>query len=241
VVSGDLVAKEASEIALLALRDRLVESDQKRELAESALRVELEKKQAIKKAVITEVGQLTGQLGEARSFLQKKEEELRDALSETSRLKEDLEKERKRADDLAKARGNHEELEKALRGLEAERDAGRKSVRQVEEARDAARRDVQQAKSDLAKLKQSSEAELTDLRKKVAAAQTLKGSGEELKELKVRFEEARRRMEKERAEFLEKVSILQSEGDKKEQRIRELQLLIKTLGERLNDLTSRHH
>jgi len=36
------------------------------------------------------------------------------------------------------------------------------------------------------------------------------------------------------------VKSLQPELDKRDQRIRELQLLIKTLGERLNDLTSRH-
>jgi peptidoglycan hydrolase CwlO-like protein len=38
----------------------------------------------------------------------------------------------------------------------------------------------------------------------------------------------------------EKTKSLQADLDKRDQRIRELQMLIKTLGERLNDLTSRH-
>jgi chromosome segregation ATPase len=236
----DRIAKEAPEIALRSLREHVAEVERKCEQAESELRKELEKKQEIKRAVMAEMGQVGSQLAEAKAQLQRKDEELRSALTEAGRLKEDLGKERKRADDLAGERGGLEAKEKAARSLEADLDASRKSLKELQEARDAAGRDALVARSELAKAKEASAAEVAELRKKLSAGearvQALKGSGDEVKILK----ESRLRSEKERAELTEKVKTLQGEVEKRDQRVRDLQLLVKTLGERLNDLTSRH-
>jgi chromosome segregation ATPase len=240
----DRVAKDAPEVALRALRDRLAEVERKCEQAESELRRELDKKQEIKRAVMAELGQLASQLAESKALLQKKDEEYLSSLLETKVLKDDLTKERKRADDLTGDRASLEAKEKSHRTLEAELEASRKANRDLQTARDAAGRDAQQARSELLKAKESSAAELAELRKKLSAAearvQSLKGSGDELKALKARVEEQRGRTEKERAELQEKAKTLQAEVEKRDQRVRDLQLLVKTLGERLNDLTSRH-
>ncbi len=236
----DRVAKDAPEIALRALREHVSEVERKCEQAEAELRRELDKKHEIKRAVMAEMGQIGSQLTETQARLQRKEDELRSALSEAGRLKEDLAKERKRADDLTGERGNLEEKGKAARALEADLDASRKSLRESQEARDAAGRDALLARSELAKAKDASAVEAAELRKKLSAAearaQALKNSGEEVRILK----ESRLRSEKERAELTEKAKALQGEVEKRDQRVRDLQLLVKTLGERLNDLTSRH-
>jgi chromosome segregation ATPase len=240
----DRVAKDAPEVAVRALRDRLAEVERKCEQAESELRRELDKKQEIKRAVLAEMGQLGSQLSESKALLQRRDEELLSVLLEAKVLKDDLGKERKRADDLAGERGSLEEKGKALRSLEAELEASRKAVRDLQEARDEAGREAQQARSELARAKEGSAVELGELRKKLASGearlQALKGSGAELKALKALHAEYRGHTEKEQAELLEKTKTLQAELGKRDQRIRELQLLIKTLGERLNDLTSRH-
>jgi chromosome segregation ATPase len=240
----DRGSAEAPEIAVRELRDRLEEMERKCAHAESELRRELDKKQEIKRAVLVEMGQLGSQLAESRALLQKRDEELLAALLEAKDLREDLGKERKRAVDLAGERESLEEKEKAVRNLEAEIEATRKAGRDLQEGRDAASRDAQQARSELAKAKEASAAELGELRKKLAAGesrlQALKGSTGALKALTARHEEYRSHAEKERAELQEKAKTLQADLGKRDQRIRELQLLIKTLGERLNDLTSRH-
>jgi chromosome segregation ATPase len=240
----DRGVRDAPEVAARALRDRLAELERKCEQAESELRRELEKKQEIKRAVMAEMGQMASQLSESKALLQRRDEELLAALLEAKALRDDLGKERKRADDLAGERASLEEKGKAVRSLEAELEASRKAVRDLQDARDRAGREVQTAQSELAKAKEASAAELGDLRKKLSAGearlQALRGSSDELKALKARHEDSRGRTEKERAELLEKTRTLQAELEKRNQRIRELQMLIKTLGERLNDLTSRH-
>ncbi|HVR84407.1 MAG TPA: hypothetical protein VMU54_08860 [Planctomycetota bacterium] len=237
-------AGESPEAATRALRDRLAEVERKCEQAESELRRELDKKQEIKRAVLAEMGQLGSQLAEAKAHLERRDEELLASLLETKVLKDDLGKERKRAGDLEGERARQEGKAEAVRNLEAELEGSRKAVRDLQEARDAAGRDAQQARSELAKAKEASAAELGEARRKLAAGearlQALKGSGEALKALTARHEEYRGRAEKDRAELLEKTKTLQADLEKRDHRIRDLQLLIKTLGERLNDLTSRY-
>lgn len=242
--SSDPVAPGGPEVDGSALRDRLAESERKCGLAEAELRRELDKKQEIKRAVLAEMSQLASELAQTKALLQQRDEELLSALLEAKVLKDDLSGERKRADDLARERASLEEKGKALRNLEAELQAGRTAVRELEEARGSAGREAQQARSDLAKAKEAAAAEIGEARKKLAAAEArvlaLKSSGDELRALKARHEEQRDRTEKERTELLEKSRHLQADLEKRDQRIRDLQLLVKTLGERLNDLTSRY-
>ena len=237
----DRGGEEASEIAVRALRDRVTELERKCQLAEAELRRELDKKQEIKRAVLAELGQLSSQLTESKALFKQKAEDLDAARLEAKRLSQDLASERKRADDMLGDRRSLEEKEKALWTLGVELEASRNAVRDLEGARDAAASDAQKARSELAKFKEAAEAELSELKKKLNTSEvrgrSLRGSGDELKALKARFEEYRARSEKERADLQEKTK---PELDKKDQRIRDLQLLIKTLGERLNDLTSRH-
>jgi len=239
----DRVAKEAPEIAVRALRDALAESERKREAAEAELQRELDKKQDIKRAVLTEMSQLTSQLGDTKVKHKKADDELRAAQAEAAHFKEELDRQKKRAFELARNQGSLDDQDKRIRVLEADLEAARKSARESGAARDAAERDAKQAKSDIGKLVQASAAELADLRKKLATGESklevMKSSGDELKTFKTRLEEYRRTMEKERAQLQDKTSTLMGEIEKRDQRIKELQLLIKTLGERLNDLTSR--
>jgi len=234
-------AQDASEAVVRALRDRIAELDRKCGRAESDLRQELDKKQEIKKAVLAELGRLESQLSEMKALLQRKEEEHKSALAETSRLQEDLGKERKKADEQDGTRKSSEE--KAARALESELEQSRKAAREMQDARDTARREAEAIRSDLAKKMETSKTEIAELRARIVAGdarfRSVKDSGDELTALKARHEDLRRRAEKERAELQEKASTLQSDVEKKEQRVRDLQLLVKTLGERLNDLTSR--
>jgi len=165
---------------------------------------------------------------EARTLALRKEEEHRTALAGLGRLEADLQAERRKVEDLSGVRSLVEGMEKSVRRLEAE------NV-QLREGRDAAVKEAEHLKSDLAK----AEAERGELRKKLAAAEarieTLKDASVELSDLKAE----RRRLEKERAEFQVKAASLQSEVEKRDRRVGELQMLVKTLGERLNDLTRR--
>jgi DNA repair exonuclease SbcCD ATPase subunit len=261
----DGAARTAAEGDVPALRARAEALDRMYEQVKSELRQELDKKELIKKAVMEEVGRLGAQLGEAKALLERKDEEHRSALADLNRLKEDLEKEREKAAELSKARGNIDEMGKSLFIVESELEERRKSSRELEEGRDTARREVDQLRSDLTKTKTTSESELVGLQKKLAACEArleaLKGTETDVNDLKVRLLELRRRLETERAEFQAKTAAQQAELEKKtaahkselekkagahqaelekrDQRIRELQLLIKTLGERLNDLAGR--
>jgi chromosome segregation ATPase len=227
------VARNAPEDAVRALRDRLADLNRKREQAESDLRQELDKKVLIKKAVMEEVGRLGSQMGETRVRLKQTEEEHQSATSEMFRVKAELEKEREKTAELSASRAS----------LESELEERRKAVRELKDASDVARRDAEQMLAHLDKSRATSAAELADLRKKIAAYEarlaTQKAVETELNGLKPKLRD-QQRLEKERAEFQEKASTLQAAVGKKDERIRELQLLIKTLGERLNDLSSRH-
>jgi len=241
---ADRLGDDASEIAVRALRDRVAELERKCQLAEADLRRELDKKQEIKRAVLAEMGQLSSQLTESKALLKQKGDDLDAARAEMKRLKEDLASERKRADDMLGDRRSLEEKEQTTWRLGVELEASRTAAHDLQVARDTAASDAQKFRSELAKAKEAAEAELSELKKRLNSAvvqgRSLKGAGDELKSLKAKFEEYRGSSEKERAELREKAKSLQPELDKKDQRIRELQALIKTLGERLNDLTSRH-
>jgi chromosome segregation ATPase len=227
-----------------ALRDRLTEVERRCQQAESELRRELEKKQEIKRAVTVEMAQLNAQLTESKSQLDRKENDYLCALLETKGLKDDVTKERQRADDMAAARGSLDTMLNSVHSLETDLEAARKSARELQEARDAAVRDTQSAKSELAQAKEAAAAEAADLKKKLAAAESRlhsqKGSADELKALKTKHEGYRGRMEKDHAALTEKAKSLQADLEKRDHRIKDLQLLIKTLGERLNDLSGRH-
>lgn len=240
----DRVARDSPEIAIRALRDRLAEADRKRELAEAELRREFDKRQDIKRAVMTEMSQLHSQLGDTTVKHKKADDELRAAQAESARYKGELDREKKRSGELARTGASLDEQDQKIRALTADLEAARKTGRELEAARDTTQRDLKQARSDLGKLMQSSSADLAGLQKKLDASEAkvrmLKESGEELKSFKTRLEDYRRTMDKERVELQEKATTLTGELEKRDQRIKELQLLIKTLGERLNDLTSRH-
>jgi chromosome segregation ATPase len=226
-----------------ALRERLAALERRCEQAESELRRELEKKEGIKRAVSVELGRLNSELGETRLRLKKTEEDLPTAAAELARLKDELERERKASADLAGVRAALDEREKTVKTLEAELAETRKAARGHQDGLEIARHQAEQLKADLAKLKASSAAEVAQLWKSVAAGEdklkALQRADVELRELKARAQEERAKLEKERGGLQAKAAALQAELEKRDQRIRELQLLIKTLGERLNDLSSR--
>ena len=240
------VPRDGSEGELRALRDQVADLTRRCEAADAELRHERDRKQEIKKAVMEEVGQLTSRLTEQQALLQRKEDDHRSALAEIARLKEELERERTTAVELAYVRGALEEKDKLARNLETELAGRRKAVADLERARDLARQDAEQMRAHHELARSTSTAELADLRKRVAAQETrlagLKDADVRLKDADARLEElkaAARRTEDERGRLQSRTSDLQSELAKRDQRIRELQLLIKTLGERLNELADR--
>lgn len=208
------------------LRERVTTLTRRVEQTESELRQEQERRQGIKKVVLEEVGRLKTQLAESQAALQAKDSEFFEILAEQSRLKEDLEKERKRAAEL-------DSLQKSTSAVQAELEARRREVDVLQKERDAARQDAAQQRADLARIRSAAEKELGELRRKLAESEgRMAGLGDapaQLKELKTRLIDTQKRLDKERAE-----------GEKKDQRIRDLQLLIQTLGVRLNELSKRH-
>lgn len=226
------------------LRTRLEET-------EGTLRRELGRKQEIKKAVQEEMERLEARFNETKALLEWKEQDHEAAVQEIARLKGSLEEERKRAAELPKAREDLAEKETVVRTRDSELEALRKEVRDLKSAADLSRRDAAEinshldiARADAVELRKAlaavraeldalkpSAVELPELRKALAAGEA------ERKHLKVREEEFRRALEKERAE----AAALRADVQKKEQRLRDLQLLIKTLGDRLNELARRHN
>lgn len=218
---------------------------------EGTLRRERDRKQEIKKAVQEEMERLEARFGETKALLEWKEQDHRAAVEEIARLKGELEEERKRAAELLKAREDLAEKETVVRTRDTELESLRKEIRDLKAAADLSRRDAEEVKSHL----NIARADAVELRKALAAVQgeleALKPGAVELPELrkalaageaerkglKGREEEFRRALERERTE----AAALRVEVQKKDQRLRELQLLIKTLGERLNELARRHN
>lgn len=229
------------------LRERLTTLQRRSEQAEAELQRELDKKETIKRAVSVEMGRLAAQLAEAREQHARESEAHRSAVADLSRLKAELDESRKRAAELAGAQAAAEAQEKARAALQSELEAARRDARAWQDQLETARHQAEQLKAELARLKASSEAEIKGLWKSVQAgedkAKALKAeSDEKLKALKgadAELRELKPLWEKERAAQRAKEASLRGELEKRDQRIRELQLLIKTLGERLNDLTGR--
>ncbi len=239
----DRVARSAPEDVVRALRERIADMSRACEETSAELREEVDKKLEIKRAVLEEVGRLGSQLAEAKGQAQRKEAEARAAQAELVRAREELEGERRKGVEQASLRERLEERERAARSLEGQLEELRKSGREQQEARDAARRELEQLRAELGKSRAASEAELGEQRRKLAALEARLGSVKlleaELVDVKAKCQDYRRRLEKEQKESQGKGAAQQAELEKRDQRIRDLQLLIKTLGERLNDLTSR--
>jgi DNA repair exonuclease SbcCD ATPase subunit len=209
------------------LEARLAESERRREAAEADLRKELEKKQEIKKAVLIEMGRLESQIAEANARSRRKDEEHAAAL-ESINLLQNAKKQEWDGGEM-KLRDAIDRAEKARLDLEAELEKARKAAAAVQADLDAVRGDALIQRSDYA----AADAERKDLRKKLAAAdaklQANKDAAARLKDLQRQLQEAQALG-----------TGLQSDLGKRDQRIKDLQLLVKTLGERLNQLVDRH-
>jgi DNA repair exonuclease SbcCD ATPase subunit len=210
------------------LETRLAESERRREAAESALRRELEKRQEIKKAVQSEMGRLEAELSETRTRVRRRDEEHAAALESLNVLKsakdDEWNGERMRLQDA------FEQKERALRELETKLTERHRSASEFQAALDALRGEVQKLRDEVA----AADADRAELRRKLGAAeqkvQSHKDATAQLDYLKQRLQESHA-----------KATGLQAELEKRDKRIKELQVLVKTLGERLNDLADRPH
>lgn len=227
-IAGQIAPPAASAQTAPDLETRLAESERRREAAEQELRRELEKKQEIKKAVISEVGRLEAELAEARERIRRKDEEHASALQTLKLLKDAKETEwngdRMRFQDAA------QEKEKTLRGLEARLEQRQKSASEVQADLDSSRAEVGKLHAQIA----AGVLERGEIRRKLGAAEAKVQS---LKDAPAQLDSVRQRL----AEVEARAAGLKTELEKKDQRLKELQLLVKTLGERLNDLADRSH
>jgi len=208
------------------LDTRLAESERRREAAEAELRRELEKKQEIKKAVQAEIARLEAELAEARDRVRRKDQEHAAALQDLNLLK--TAREDQWNGDRMRLQFSTEEKEKALRTFEARLVESQKSASEFRQVLDASRAEVGRLHAEVA----AAQAERSELRRKLSAAD---GKLQSLKEAPAQLEGLKHRLQESQA----KGAGLQAELDKRDRRIKELQLLVKTLGERLNDLADR--
>ena len=224
-VAGQIAGPSASP-GSPGLEARLDESERRREAAEAELRRELERKQAIKKAVQAEVGRLEAELAEARDRIRRKDEDHAAALRSLNLLRDakgdEWNGERMRFLDAA------DQKEKAFRALEARIEERQKSESEIRAVLDASRKEVGKLHAEVA----AAEADREELRRKLGAADAKLRA---IKDAPAQLEGLKRRLQ----DSLAQAAGLQGELEKKEQRIRELQLLVKTLGERLNTLADR--
>src|SRR6185436_4712457 len=208
------------------LEARLAESERKREAVEAELKRELDKKQEIKRMVLSEVGRLEAELADARNRIRRKDEEHASALQSLNLLTgaktDEINGERMRFQDAV------DEKDKALQALEARFDERQKSAVELQSMLDASRAEVGRLHAEVA----AAQAERSELRRKLSAAgakvESLKDAGAQLDGVRLRLKESEA-----------KAAAQQAELQKKDQRLKELQLLVKTLGERLNDLADR--
>lgn len=208
------------------LEARLAESERKRVAAETELKKELDKKQEIKRMVLSEVARLEAELTDARNRIRRKDEEHAAALQSlnvlTGAKQDEIHGVRMRFQDAV------DEKDKALQALEARLDERQKSAAELQSMLDSSRAEVGKLHAEVA----AAQAERTELRRKLSAAaakvESLKDAGAQLDGVRLRLKESDA-----------KTTALQAELQKKDQRLKELQLLVKTLGERLNDLADR--
>ena len=210
------------------LEARLADSERRRELAEAELRRELAKKQEIKKIVVGEVGRLEAELAEAKERIRRKDEEHRAALQTLDLLKDA--KGQEWEGDRMRLRDEVEEKERARRALEVKLEGRQQSASELQAALDTSRAELGRLHAEAA----AAGAERSELRQKLSAAgaklQASKEAATQLPDLKQQLQESRA-----------KAAGLQADLEKRDQRIKELQLLVKTLGERLNNLADRRH
>jgi len=208
------------------LQARLAESERRREAAEAELRKELDKKAEIKKAVVAEVGRLEAELAEARDRVRRKDEEHASAL-QTLNVLTDSNKDEFNGDRM-RMQQTIDEKDKALKSLEAKLEERKASDAELRKMMDASRAEVGKLHAEVA----ATQAERADLRKKVAdfdlKLASLKDAPAQLTDLKKKLNDAR-----------VKSAGFEADVQRKDLRLKELQLLVKTLGERLNDLADR--
>jgi hypothetical protein len=207
-----------------ALEARLAESERRRDLAETELQKELGKKQEIKKVVLNEMSRMEAAIADANARVRRKDEEHASALESLSVLLHA--KQQEWDGEQVRMRDSIDQAEKARRTLEAELVELKKSAAIVQS-------DVGASRVEIAKLR-AEQADLADLRRKLAAADAKLQAG---KEAVARLKDIQQKLQVAEA----KAVGLQGELDKRDQRIKELQLLVKTLGERLNQLSDRRH
>jgi len=210
------------------LQARIAESERRRELAEAELRREQEKKQEIKKAVLEEMSRLEAELNDTKMRVRRKDDEHGSALEDLRRLKDAKEQEWAAAN--ARLQQAFEEKDQALRALQAKLEGRQKADSDLQSLLDASRAEIGKLKADAA----AAAAERADLLRKLSSADAklkpLKEAEAKLRDLQKLYQESHA-----------KATGLQSELEKRDQRIKDLQLLVKTLGDRLNQLADRRN
>lgn len=205
------------------LEARLAESERRRSLVEAELKKELEKKQEIKKAVLSEMGRLEAALAEAQARVRRKDEEHAGALETINVLKQAKQQEWEGAE--MRLRTTLDQTELARKELETALDALKNSSSGLQGDLDAARADAAKLRAELA----AADAERGELRRKLAAAGL---KVQEAREVLTRTKDLQHKLQEART----KAEGLQADLSQRDQRIQELQLLVKTLGDRLNRL-----
>src|SRR5436190_17430482 len=208
------------------LEARLAESERRRELAEAELKKEVEKKQEIKKAVMAEVGRLEASLADANARVRRKDEEHASALESLNLL---MGAKKQQWDGLEmRLRDTLDQTEKARKDLEAALEALKSSSAGLQGELDATRADAARLRADFV----AADAERGELRRKLSSAGLRL---QEAKDAALRSKDLQTKLQGDQARSSE----LQADLDQRDQRIKELQLLVKTLGDRLNQLADR--
>jgi chromosome segregation ATPase len=226
-IAGD-VPNPSAPAASPELEARVAESERRRAQAEAELRREQEKKQEIKKAVLEEMSRLEAELNDTKIRVRRKDEEHGSALDALSRLKEA--KELEWLADRTRLQQEIDDKEKARRSLETRLSERQKSEADLQGLLDASRVELGKLRADSA----AASAERTDLVRKLSSAEA---KLKHLKDAETRLQDLQRRLQESQSQ----VAGLQSELEKRDQRVKELQLLIKTLGDRLNQLADRRN
>lgn len=203
------------------LEARLAESERRRELAEAELQRELDKKQGIKMAVLAEIARLEASVEEANARVRRKDEEHAAALETMGDLKHA--KQQEWEGEQMRLRDTLEKTEKARHDLEAALEDAKKTSAIVQSDFGASRVEISKLHATVA----AAEADRAELRQKLGAADAIV---KKTKDAAAQLRDAQQKLQ----ESLAKTATLQSEVDQRDKRIKELQLLVKTLGERLN-------
>ena len=174
------------------------------------------------------MSRLSAEHNDTKMRVRRKDDEHGSALEDLRRLKDAKEQEWAAAN--ARLQQALDEKDQALRALQAKVEGRQKSDSDLQALLDASRTELAKLKADAA----AAGAERTDLLRKLSSADAklkpLKEAEAKLRDLQKLYQESHA-----------KATGLQSELDKRDQRIKDLQLLVKTLGERLNQLADRRN